>query len=138
MDPIIVPIVTEIQRRNTLKHTLCVWRAARQIGQLERDKAMLVRQKFWQAASKHRNRMETEGPDANDPLNSWSPDEEFSSGRLSVVLPAAGPKIAFQAMRTCQKHQRKSSVEGTASVFDTISNELWKDAFFSSFSHGLG
>lgn len=131
MDPLILPILTEMQRRHKLELAFHAWRAGQKIVKMEREKGRLVYDLIGEVAGEHRRRSML--PEGEDQYPGWSPDEEFLDN-TSMALQAAGPAISFQQMAVHKSNKIWASNRGVAHVCETLSKELWKEAFLNNFS----
>lgn len=134
MDPLIVPIVTEMQRRHRLHLVFYAWKAGQQIKRQERGKLQLLMACVYPRAYDHHQHpchwlQENLEPDMEGHMEA---DSVFVRNCLGPFR-AAGERVAFEAMRCLKKRQEAMSDPNLLQIFDTIEPELWQRVFAESF-----
>lgn len=127
MDPLLVPLVTELNRLAALRHALDLWKATALIERLECSKETLVRNALDQAAHRLTDGLQWFGPGMNA-LAATLPDNYFLRTAVAIFAEA-GPRMAFTTMRACQEGRRHANATGFRSTFEDISDDLWRRAF---------
>lgn len=119
MDPLIVPIVTEMQRRHRLQLVFHAWRAAQNIERKQSSIDAMLFDTLLTAAAEHRR--------ANPEMWDYREADFKFWCDVEDAMKNAGPEVAFQVMK---KVKEEESEEGQFThEGEIISDRLWKRVF---------